>query len=187
MSHTQEKPQLLSKDSKRPNTQLPHLLTHKLKAMADVIPEKNSLLLKLALGLFLFSNLCSPPEASSRLLGTEGAPDSKHRRPTWDSEAGVHLRLCYYSPWKGSKLSEDLWGQSLSGTGISKGILLSEVEIAGESCKNPGTPWMAGKAELRNALAVSGAFNPHAHSALVGPGTYVLPASHEPGSKAGLV
>lgn len=125
--------------------------------MADVIPEKESLLLKLALGLFLFSNLCSPPEASSRLLGTEGAPDSIHRRLTWDSEAGVHLRLCYYSPWKGSKLSEDLWGQGLSGTGISKGILLSEVEIAGESCKNPGTPWMAGKAELRNALAVSGA------------------------------
>lgn len=99
----------------------------------------------------------------------------------------MHLRLCYYSPWKGSKLFEDLWGQSLSGTGISKGVLLSEVEIAGESCKNPGTPWMAGKAELRNALAVSGAFNPHVHSALVGPGTYVRSASHEPGSKAGLV
>lgn len=78
---------------KKPNPQLLHLLTHKLKAMAVVIPEKDSLLLKLTLGLFLFSNLCSPPEASSRLLGTEGAPDSTHRRPTWDSEAGVNLRL----------------------------------------------------------------------------------------------
>lgn len=64
--------------------------------MAVVIPEKDSLLLNLALGLFLFSNLYSPPEASSRLLGTEGAPDSIHRRPTWDSEAGVNLRLCYF-------------------------------------------------------------------------------------------
>lgn len=88
---------------------------------------------------------------------------------------------------EGLKLSEDLWGQSLSGTRITKGILLSEVEIAGESCKNPGMPWMAGKAELRNALAVSGAFNSHIHSALMGPGTYVCSASQEPGSKAGLI
>lgn len=49
---------------------------------------------------------------------------------------------------EGLKLSEDLWGHSLSGTGITKGILLSEVEIAGESCKNPSTPWMAGNAEV---------------------------------------
>ena len=88
---------------------------------------------------------------------------------------------------EGLKLSEDLWGQSLSGTGINKGILLSEVEIAGESCKKLSTPWMAGNAELWNALAVSGAFNPQVHSALMSPGTYVLPASQEPGSKAGLV
>lgn len=46
---------------------------------------------------------------------------------------------------------------------------------------------MAGKAELRNALAVPGAFNSHIHAALMAPGTYVLSASHEPGIKAGLV
>lgn len=37
---------------KKPNPQLLHLLTYKLKAMAVVIPEKDSPLLNLALGLF---------------------------------------------------------------------------------------------------------------------------------------
>lgn len=106
-----------------------------------------------------FTTFCSPPEASSRLLGTGAKSDSTHRRLFGGSES-EKLRLCHYFPWKHSKLLGDLWGRSLSGmgslrVGSAKGSLLSQVKFTSESCKNTGVPSIPGRAELLNVAVFS--------------------------------